>query len=400
MNNNKSLLLKISVIMNTVLAFFGSYIGNLYIIQIIALIPAFLAVPLKEIKIKKDTEMWLIVVVIFFLSAVISNNKIASVEIVCMIAMAVMLKIIYENSDIKLSKFFINFVEMASCIHVIATIMQLINPGFIQNINTSILGSAGIKTNLELLKVGSYAGITAQTAVNAYYITIFICIKFSKILTEKRYKVINVMWLLVAIIALFLTGKRGMVICIIISSSILYLYKMRSNYKKIVKNIVIALIFIAFFYIIIINVPEAKVLIDKTSQLEKNNDILNGRSYLWSETIKIFKCYPIMGIEIGSIKDILGDYSHNVYIQLLAETGIIGFLSYAIAITTSLLMSIKKLKNALKGKNKMVMEILGFSILMQIIFIIYSITGNPLYGHIFLIPYIISTAMHNQKNIE
>ena len=53
MNNNKSLLLKISVIMNTVLAFFGSYIGNLYIIQIIALIPAFLAVPLKEIKIKK-----------------------------------------------------------------------------------------------------------------------------------------------------------------------------------------------------------------------------------------------------------------------------------------------------------------------------------------------------------
>ena len=30
MNNNKSLLLKISVIMNTVLAFFGSYIGNLY----------------------------------------------------------------------------------------------------------------------------------------------------------------------------------------------------------------------------------------------------------------------------------------------------------------------------------------------------------------------------------
>ena len=50
MNNNKSLLLKISVIMNTVLAFFGSYIGNLYIIQIIALIPAFLAVPLKEIK--------------------------------------------------------------------------------------------------------------------------------------------------------------------------------------------------------------------------------------------------------------------------------------------------------------------------------------------------------------
>ena len=90
-----------------------------------------------------------------------------------------------------------------------------------------------------------------------------------------------------------------------------------------------------------------------------------------------------MGIGIGSIKDILGDYSHNVYIQLLAETGIIGFLSYAIAITTSLLMSIKKLKNALKGKNKMVMEILGFSILMQIIFIIYSITGNPLYGHIF-----------------
>ena len=180
MNNNKSLLLKISVIMNTVLVFFGSYIGNLYIIQIIALIPAFLAVPLKEIKIKKDTEMWLIVVIIFFLSAVISNNKIASVEIVCMMAMAVMLKLLYENSDVKLSKFFINFVEMASCIHVIATIIQLVNPGFIQNINDSILGSAGIKTNLELLKVGSYAGITAQTAVNAYYITTLSLIHISE----------------------------------------------------------------------------------------------------------------------------------------------------------------------------------------------------------------------------
>lgn len=400
MRKSNNVLFKISIIINVLMIFFGAYIGNLYIIQFIALGCTILSSNLKKIKIKLDTLAWILVGVIAILSVGYSIEKSISIEICSLICMAIVLKILYENKNEEWNSYFLKWVALASGIHVIFTVLQLVVPDLVMTINKLILGAEGFKTNYELYRAGGYAGITSQTSVNAFYITIFIGIIFSRIMFKKEYKKTNMIFLCIAIIALFLTGKRGMLIFSMLSMILIFMYILYKDNKNILKYILIFGIIGTIGTITVINVPEAKVIFEKMQLLEENEEILNGRDELWIQSLEIFKKHPIMGIGMGSVKNLIGDYSHNVYIQMLAETGIIGFSIYVIAIIFSLYVAIKKANKILKANNLEKKVNILISIFIQCIFIMYGFTGNPLYGQYFIIPYIISIAMANSIKEE
>ena len=68
---------------------------------------------------------------------------------------------------------------------------------------------------------------------------------------------------------------------------------------------------------------------------------------------------------------------HNVYIQLLCETGIVGFL-IIIGLMIIILHKTYKLIDYHK-KNKTMLPSLLFSLGYQIFFLLYCMSGNPLY---------------------
>ena len=368
-----NIFLKISIVINLLMIFFGAYIGNLYILQFIALAFAILSLNLKQIKIKSDTILWIILCIILIMSSAYSINKLDSIEVASLICMAMILKMLYENKEKEWKEYFLKLTLIASGVHVMATIMQLIFPSLINSVNSIILGSEGMKTNQELYRAGGYAGITAQTSVNAFYIAIFIGIIFLKFIFEKKYKMVNTFFLIISIIALFITGKRGMLSFTLLSIILIYLYTAMKDKKNILKYVTMILIIGTIGYAAVTNIPQTKVVIDKIQILSEQENGLNGRDILWKESIKVFKDNPIMGIGIGTIQILIGEYSHNIYIQLLAETGIIGFTIYILATLISLFITMKKANIILRKEDiKSKINIL-FSLFIQGIFIMYRI---------------------------
>lgn len=395
-------LLKISIIINIILIFFGSYIANLYIIQAVALAVAILACDLSKIKIKKDTIIWLIFGVILIGSISISMDIQSSIEVTALIIMGIIIKIIYENNKEgeKWTIFFVNSLLFASGIHVFATILQLIFPNLINQINSLLLVQSNLDMNQQLYESGGYAGITGQTSINAFYISIFIGITFCRVLLNKEYKKTNLILFVIGMLALFLTGKRGMLLYVIFSIIFISFYLINKDKKNNLKYLLMLAIIILVAYIVLLNIPEAQNILEKMQLLEENGDVLNGRDVLWNKSMNIFKDNKILGIGIGTVQNLIGDYSHNVYIQLLAETGIIGFSVYCVAIIISFMQTIKKMKQVLKIDDRSKKEILAVSLFIQIIYICYSFSGNPLYGQMFFVPYMIAIAIANSISIE
>lgn len=395
-------LLKISIIINIILIFFGSYIANLYIIQAVALAVAILSCDLSKIKIKKDTIIWLIFGIILIGSIAISMDIQSSIEVTALIIMGIIIKIIYENNKDgeKWTIFFVNSLLLASGIHVFATILQLIFPNLINQINSVLLVQSNLDMNQQLYESGGYAGITGQTSINAFYISIFIGITFCRVLLNKEYKKTNLILFVIGMVALFLTGKRGMLLYVIFSIIFISFYLINKDKKNNLKYLLMLAIIILVAYIVLLNIPEAQNILEKMQLLEENGDVLNGRDVLWNKSMNIFKDNKILGIGIGTVQNLIGDYSHNVYIQLLAETGIIGFSVYCVAIIISFMQTIKKMKQVLKIDDKSKKEILAVSLFIQIIYICYSFSGNPLYGQMFFVPYMIAIAIANFISIE
>ena len=398
--NKIDMFLKLSIICNVILIFFGSYIGNLYILQIIPLALVIIPYNVGKLKVGKDTVIWIMASLISVLSIIYSVNRQATIQTSSLIIMAVLLKCAYENKNENWTRYFINATLFASAIHVIATILQLMLPNVILMINSYILPANGFQVNQELYKAGGYAGITSQTGVNACYISIFLGIIFLKLMFEKSGKKINTIWLILGIIALFLTGKRGMLVFTVISIIMIFIYTSYIDKKNIFKYLIIILLIGIIGYAIIINIPEARNVFEKMQKLEESGDMLNGRDYLWGRTINIFKNNFLAGIGIGAIPSAIGEYAHNIYIELLAEVGVVGFLLYICAILTSFFITLKKVNLILKKGNVQQKVCILFSIFMQSIFIMYGFTGNPLYDQSTLIPYMVSIAIGNTISIK
>ena len=63
-------------------------------------------------------------------------------------------------------------------------------------------------------------------------------------------------------------------------------------------------------------------------------------------------------------------------------------------------ITIRKASLILKKENLEQKMSIAMSLFLQGVFIMYSFTGNPLYGQYFLVPYMIAIAMSNSINIK
>lgn len=155
---------------------------------------------------------------------------------------------------------------------------------------------------------------------------------------------------------------------------------------KLVAFLVVAMI---VFYIASLFVPEIAGVIDRLNETELDE----GRSGYYPICLELFGSSPLVGhgwesfttaLFQSGIADLARLYrsgnlvqnAHDVYLQLLAEEGLVGlilFLSFAI---TSL---VNALRGALSTSRGNFRNICAVTAGIQIFFLLYCITGNPLY---------------------
>ena len=371
-------------------AFFYGMIGNGYILMLLSFMPVFFKLP--SITFKRIPLAWIPFVLFALLSSVFSYSSAKTNIFVVMMIMLLAMKMLLEN-EIGWQRFFFKIFVFLAGANVFATFLSLIAPDMMTAFVKIVYPEVGYNMYKNLIEVGAYPGMNAQTSQTAFFISIYISYLVNCILDSPK-KTINYLILAFSLGALFLTQKRSFIIGNLVAALVIFLHNNVSDTKK--NRKIMSLFFIlALTYVIIHYIPATRGIVDKMTTLENVGDITNGRAAYWSETLMIWRRNPIFGIGANSFYEVYGISVHNVYIQTLVELGVVGFFSLILLLLSSLETTFRasELLRMVNEFDKNDRIICSMSIYMQILFMVYAFFGNPLYGISFILPYTIFVAV-------
>lgn len=365
-------------------------IGNGYILLLVSTLPIFMKLLNIFNQSVRWSFYWILFVSAIILSSIFSNPPPKTHNFLFMSIIILIIKLILDN-ELDWQSYFIKILAIFAAINVIATLISVMTPNTMILYAKKVFSGEALEKYMDLFNSGSYPGINGQTGINGYFISLFIAYIVAEILTNPH-KVLNYILLVFSIIALLLTNKRSFLLGNIIAAFILFCQNTLSEKHK-GRNLIIFAAILIICLLIFKYSPAVNGVLEKMNALEKNGDITNGRSASWEETINIFKKKPFFGVGAASLEIVYGVSTHNVYLQVLAEMGIYGFITFVIFLLSSLKCSFKTYTSMVKYNLVNEKKISGMALYIQILFIIYCFSGNPLYGINFVIPYIMATSV-------
>lgn len=250
------------------------------------------------------------------------------------------------------------------------------------------------------LAVGAYSGFAREKAEAAYIMNVGTAILFAKYFCDGKLEKKDLFMLMVFLVALMLTGKRTLFIIAIAAFAVFMLLSdLRGKTFKTISVIIIA---ICVLFVIMMFIPKAANIFERF--LDKENvESLGNRDSLWVYMTMMIAEFPIFGAGMGSYNQYAFDHGlrvadnkwfangHNCYLQVMSEMGAVGsaiFLLFVIAAFVYTVNSIRKFSNDRDGR-----YMSFFSLYIQIMMIIYSLTGNPLYSRQILFVWLFSIGM-------
>lgn len=144
--------------------------------------------------------------------------------------------------------------------------------------------------------------------------------------------------------------------------------------------------------------PALATVVFRFIDTAETGDMSVGRVDVWLKAFSMFGKHSLVGIGWGQYVNQGGWFwnIHNIYIQLLVETGIIGFIIYCGWFLFHLVRTwsmYSKMRVNPEDYTNIDYCLMNFSLAMQIFFILYGFTGNPLYDREMFVPYFIAFQM-------
>lgn len=292
-----------------------------------------------------------------------------------------------------------------SMVYAVATIVAYLSESIYLNYMLPLLSQYNTTRLIRLYNEGYMLGLTEHYSTNGMYLAIGTGAFFSKLVPDFNKKQ-NWICLLVVIFALLLTGKRGpLLFAIGAIVVVLYFYKSDKPNGRILKILAVVAAGIIAVLIASIWVPNIMNAIDRFASTSDDGDVTAGRGPLFALAIKLFKQKPLLGWGWGSYPylyyEVYGKYqyvapqrhAHNIYLQLLCEVGVVGLVVFVIFFVWQLYRVLKLYKDYRKGLIILpdsVSAVLPFAVYSQVFFLMYGMTGNPLYDVMVLFPYLLS----------
>lgn len=230
----------------------------------------------------------------------------------------------------------------------------------------------------------SFPGIFASTGLNAFFLSIGYFIVLIDIFIRNKKNIWRYILLIIFVLGIFLTLKR-IAWCLDFFITIFLIFITSEKKEKFVikkKNIKYILIFIILGIVFCFSFKDT--ILNLTNRFFESEDLLNGRGQLYSFAYEKIYDNPFIGNGINSYSTLYGNVydnalsTHNEFLQLTYELGILQTLVIGIFLLLNIFKTFKlckKTKNHNELKNQYCFLIL--SIVIQIYFIIYCMTGNP-----------------------
>ena len=237
---------------------------------------------------------------------------------------------------------------------------------------------------------GYMTGITDHNSTNGMVLAnVFIFISgiyFAK-KDIKRKTFLPFLIMTLAVIAIFMTGKRAHLLFSILAVLLTYYIYGKNEKNHQSKYILIVVAMGVILFLLYLFVPQVQAVVSRFSDISEDENILI-RLEFWKNSLIAFKENTLLGIGwfgfINSIAPQLGytGNSHNVYIQVLCETGLIGAIFIYGWMILALVSTIRYVQRMVKDKFGHTLwqrTIMFVSLSYQLYFIMYCVTGNPLY---------------------
>ncbi len=144
-----------------------------------------------------------------------------------------------------------------------------------------------------------------------------------------------------SLFAIILTGSRTALFTIV--PGLLYIMISFGRFKP-VYRIIGLFVFLVAVFVGQSLLPQATLERLSTIGSSIASGDLGGRMALWRQSLEIFVDHPILGIGSGSLAapDQLGAVTHNTFISILTETGLVGFSLFLGILVTAILQSLKQ----------------------------------------------------------
>ncbi len=294
-----------------------------------------------------------------------------------------------SNTSADFAAYFMKCIFIVMSVFAALTFVQAFAPDVVDKICSIVLDDNALEQNRHFVNEGSVygglPGITSQTGVNAFYMAVFAGMCLIRLLAKRKKRLVYAVLMMVGIFDLIKTNKRGMLIFFCMMAVLLILVH---NRKHIVKAICVCVVAGCVGIVVLLTTDFGKSLIEKFTV-----GGLSGRETLWRNAWNEFLMNPVFGIGIDSYAAKYGMDAHNIYLQVLCETGIVGFVAFMTFVASNFIFALKIcFKNNLNGNIKMLAY---FSLLMQGLFLLWGLSGNTLYDQMVLCSYMIAIGVSN-----
>ncbi len=152
----------------------------------------------------------------------------------------------------------------------------------------------------------------------------------------------NRFWLIFPLTALILTKSIGVILAIFLVAIVYFYLQGRFKSAK-----------FAFFLLGSLVCLGLIILIRASVQKEYLQPSFSGlmRLSYWRDTLQIIKAHPFWGIGPGNFNLLHSRYTHNSYLQLWAETGMLGLVGFLWLSGKIIILSLKSLKEKTEHKH-------------------------------------------------
>lgn len=387
--------------LTTVYSRIGATNANLLILLLLAFLFALGVMLLlkKSVYFNASSISWLPFLILLLYQTYLGYCNKTYFLIFCVFAIVIFVRRIEDKYWDRLVKYFIGISIWAA----IGVFVQLAIPSLHKLIISIFFNEEGVRYVASYASNGYYSGFFHQVGDTAFYLSIGILavLFFGE---NVRYKKILIT---ILSLALIVEGKRSLVLFLLAAVFIVYISKGKQTQK--INRIAMIIVAVAILYVILREVSFAfsnikffEKIAYTISYLEEGNiDGLlfqSGRSWIYELAKSLYSGNSLTGIGWAnfskSYSSIYGHATsvHNIYLQLLCETGIIGLISFLIGAITSLIISFRNIRNIEwinSNDENHLGKLASISLSGQVLFLLLGFVENPLYNENCLLAYLI-----------
>jgi len=181
------------------------------------------------------------------------------------------------------------------------------------------------------------------------------CLAFATGGTDPVLRTLSRWCLAFAGIALLLTQSRGGLLAFV-AILLVHVYLSANDRETRIQRVALLLI------VCLLAAAVAGVFFQRLGEIDDFTTV--SRLAIWGGAFTVFARSPVLGAGFGNLRSLMGGLlnlpdgwtgdAHNLYLELLAETGLIGFVVFGLLIVLALRTALSRLHNAQNEFNKMI----------------------------------------------